>query len=157
MPVKKLMELLDKKNVKYINISHSTAYTAQEVAAQSHVSGKEFAKSVLFKLNGKLIMVVLPASYHVNLQMLKKEIGTEKIRLAYEQEFIDKFPDCEPGAMPPFGNLYGLKIYVDKSLSENEEIAFNACSHKEIIRMSYNKWENLVKPKVLHFASPTKT
>ena len=157
MPVKKLMELLDKKNVKYVNISHSTAYTAQEVAAQSHVSGKEFAKSVLLKQNGKLVMVVLPASYHVNLEMLKKEIGTEKLRLAYEQEFIDKFPDCEPGAMPPFGNLYGLQIYADKSLSENEEIAFNACSHKEIIRMSYEEWTKLVNPKILEFATPTKT
>lgn len=157
MPVKKLMEILDNNKVKYIKISHSTAYTAQEAAAQSHVSGKEFAKAVLFKQNGKLIMAVLPASYHVNMDKLKIETGSMELRLAYEQEFIDKFPDCEPGAMPPFGNLYGLSIYADKSLSENDDIAFNACNHKEIIRMSYKDWEKLVQPKIMQFAIPNKT
>lgn len=157
MPIQRLTELLDKNNIKYITIRHSQAYTAQEIAAQTHISGNEFAKSVLFKHNGKLTMAVLPASHHVNLDRLKNEIGNFEIRLAYEQEFIDIFSDCEPGAMPPFGNLYGLDMYADKSLSKNEELAFNACNHKEVIRMSYKKWLDLVKPILIDFASPTRT
>src|SRR3970282_2977608 len=135
MPSKKLKEFLDQKKIKYIAITHSSAFTAQEIAATAHIPGKELAKSVIVKADGKMVMTVLPASYKVNFDQLKKVIGAKEIRLAYEQEFIDKFPDCEVGAMPPFGNLYGMDVYVAESLSEDEEIAFNACSHTELIKM----------------------
>ncbi len=152
MPIQKLKEFLDNNKIKYITFKHSSAYTAQEVAALTHIPGKELAKSVLIKIEGKMAMTVLPASDKVDFDLLKTVMNSDNVRLAYEQEFMDKFQDCEVGAMPPFGNLYGLEVYVSKSLTENEEIAFNACSHSEIIKMSYKDFERLVKPKILDFS-----
>lgn len=152
MPIRKLKEFLDSNKIKYVTISHSSAFTAQEIAASAHIPGKKLAKTVLIKIDGKMAMAVLPASDKVDFDLLQETIGNENIRLAYEQEFTDKFPDCEIGAMPPFGNLYGMDIYVAKSLTEDEEIAFNACSHSELIKMSYKDFEKLVNPKILDFS-----
>lgn len=156
MPLTKIKEFLDKHNIKYAIIKHSSAYTAQEIAASAHISGKELAKTVMIKFDGKMAMTVLPASYKINFDDLKEVLGVEKVRLAYEQEFKDKFPDCEVGAMPPFGNLYGMEVYVAESLADDEEIAFNACSHTELIRMKYKNFEELVKPKRLKFSELSK-
>jgi len=153
MPINTLKEHLDSHNVEYITISHSKAYTAQAVAASTHIPGKELAKSVIIKMDGKMAMVVLPASYRVDLKQLKISSGTDKVEISQEHEFRNKFPDCEVGAMPPFGNLYGMDVYVAKSLTENEEIAFNACSHTELIKMKYKDFDNLVKPKMLIFSA----
>ncbi len=152
MPLKKLKEYLNSNNIKFVTITHSSAFTAQEIAAQAHIPGKVLAKTVLIKINGKMAMAVLPASDKVDFDLLKQAIGNENIRLAYEQEFMDKFPDCEVGAMPPFGNLYGMDVYVAKDLTSDEEIAFNACSHSELVKMSYKDFERLVKPVVLDFS-----
>lgn len=152
MPSKKLKEFLDQNNIKYVTIRHSLAYTSQEIAASAHIKGKNLAKTVLIKINGKMAMAVLPATHKVDFDLLKKSLGHESIRLANEQEFLDKFPECEAGAMPPFGNLYGLEVYVDEALSEDEEIAFNAGTHVELIQMSYQDFERLVKPKNLRFS-----
>jgi Ala-tRNA(Pro) deacylase len=151
-----LKNFLDENKVKYITINHSSAFTSQEIAATAHIPGKELAKSVIIKIDGKMAMAVLPASFKVSFNQLKKVLGADEVRLAYEQEFMDKFHDCEVGAMPPFGNLYGLDVYVAESLSEDEEIAFNACSHTELIRMNLKDFMNLVKPKVLNFSAQTK-
>ena len=152
MPIKKLKEFLDENKVKYITISHSPAYTAQEIAARVHIKGKEIAKTVLVKIDGKLAMAVLPGSFKINFENLKRVIGSDNVRLADEHEFKDKFPDCEVGAMPPFGNLYGVDVFVANSLAEDEEIAFNACSHSRLIKMAYSDFEKLVKPVRLEFA-----
>lgn len=156
MALKRLKEFLDENNVRYITISHSPAYTAQEMAAKAHLPGKEIAKTVLVKIEGKLAMAVLPGSFKINFEELKKVIGSENVRLADEHEFIDKFPDCEVGAMPPFGNLYGIEVFVARSLAEDEEIAFNACSHSQLIKMAYTDYEKLVKPIRLDFAFQSK-
>ena len=156
MPLTKIRKFLDKHNIKYTIIKHSSAFTAQEIAASAHISGKELAKTVMIKFDGKMAMAVLPASYKISFDDLKEVLGVEKVRLAYEQEFMDKFPDCEVGAMPPFGNLYGLEVYVAESLADDEEIAFNACSHTELIRMKYKNFEELVKPKRLKFSELSK-
>ncbi|MGK9475641.1 aminoacyl-tRNA deacylase [Melioribacter sp. OK-6-Me] len=156
MPSKKLKEFLDNNNIKYVTIKHSLAFTAQEIAASAHIKGKKLAKSVLVKINGKMVMVVLPASYKVNFEQLRTAFGNENVRLANEQEFMDKFPECEVGAMPPFGNLYGLEVYVDQSLAEDEEIAFNAGTHTELIQMSYSDFERLVQPKKMKFSFQSK-
>lgn len=156
MAVNKLKEFLDEHKVKYITISHSPAYTAQEMAAKAHVPGKEIAKTVLVKVDGKLIMAVLPGSFKINFESLKQVLGSDNVRLADEHEFIDKFPDCEVGAMPPFGNIYGVDVFVANSLAEDEEIAFNACSHSQLIKMSYSDYEKLVKPVRLDFAFQSK-
>jgi Ala-tRNA(Pro) deacylase len=156
MPSKKLKAFLDENKIKYISIQHSSAYTAQEIAAVAHIPGKDLAKTVIIKIDGKMAMAVLPASYKVSFENLKEALGVKEVRLAYEQEFIDKFPDCDVGAMPPFGNLYGMEVYVAQSLAENEEIAFNACNHTELIKMSFADFERLVKPKRIKFSVPTK-
>lgn len=155
MPVKKLKAFLDEAGIKYVTISHSMAFTSQDVAASAHVSGKEFAKTVMIKIDGAMEMAVLPASYHIDFETLRRIFGTKSVTLASETEFKDRFPDCEVGAMPPFGNLYGMEVYVADSLTQNNEIAFNAGSHTEIIRLSYADYNRLVKPRVLGFSWKT--
>ena len=152
MPVKKLKEYLDRHQVKYVTISHPTVYTTQEIAASAHIPGKELAKTVMVKIDGKTAMAVLPASYRVDFDLLKKAAGASSVKLAGEEEFKNMFPDCEIGAMPPFGNLYGMDVFVAASLAEDAEIAFNAGSHSELIRLSYKDFERLVKPKLAKFS-----
>jgi len=153
MPVKKLKEFLDSNHVRYVSISHSAAYTAQEIAASAHVPGKELAKTVMVKIDGKMAMAVLPASFKVDLEHLKEALGATAIELASEREFRDLFPGCETGGMPPFGNLYDLDVYVSGKLAEDQEIAFNAGSHTELLKLAYADFERLVRPKVVHFAA----
>ncbi len=153
MPARRLKELLDKEKVKYVCIGHSPAYTAQEVAASAHIPGWEVAKVVMVKVDGAMAMAVLPANRKVVPQDLREMLGAERVELATEAEFRDKFPDCEIGAMPPFGNLYGMAVYVAPGLAADEEIAFNAGTHTEVIKMPYRDFERLVKPKVLSFST----
>jgi len=153
MPLASLSEYLDKHSVKYIVISHSPAYTAQGIAALSHIPGKELAKTVVVKLDGQLTMAVLPASFRVDVGLLKKATNAKHVELASETEFRDRFPECETGAMPPFGNLYGIDVIADESLAKDKEIAFNACSHRELIRLAWDDFERLAKPKVTRFAA----
>jgi Ala-tRNA(Pro) deacylase len=155
MPVKKLKAFLDENNIRYVTILHSNAFTAQEIAATAHISGKNFAKTVIIKINGKMAMAVLPASYHIDFKMLKEIFKTSSVSLATEAEFKNLFPDCETGAMPPFGNLYDMEVYVAQSLADDEEIAFNAGTHTEMIKMRYHDFVWLVEPKVLKFSWKT--
>ena len=150
---RKLKDYLNSQGIKYVTITHSQAYTANEIAEVAHIPGKELAKTVMVKIDGKMTMAVLPASYKVNFDLLKEASGASKVELANEKEFEDKFPGCEIGAMPPFGNIYEMDVFVDKSLSEDEEIAFNAGSHTELIRLSYKDFNRLVKPVVIKFSS----
>lgn len=149
MPSKSLKDFLDNHHVRYMSISHSPTYTAQEIAAAAHISGKQVAKTVIVKVGTQLAMVVLPATEHVNFSELRDLTGAKEVDLARESDFKGKFPECEVGAMPPFGNLYGLPVYVSSDLVAQEQIAFNAGSHSELIKMSYQDFERLVKPKVI--------
>ena len=153
MPAKKLKEFLDAHQVKYVTIRHSEAYTAQEIAALAHIRGKELAKTVMVKVDGKMAMAVLPASNRVDMSLLNAAAGAKSIGLATESEFKSLFPDCEIGAMPPFGNLYGMSVFADASLTKDDEIAFNAGSHIELIRMAYKDFERLVQPAVAEFSA----
>jgi len=153
MPLRKLKEFLDSHSIKYVTIAHSQAFTAQEIAATAHIPGRELAKTVMVKIDRKMAMAVVPASYRVDFDLLKQAAGANRVGLASEQEFKDLFPECEVGAMPPFGNLYGMEVFVAESLAENEEIAFNAGSHTELIRMAYKDFETHVKPKVAKISS----
>jgi len=147
MPAGKLKEYLDSQGVKYITISHSKAYTAMEVAESAHVKGKEMAKSVILKVDGKLAMAVLPATQKVHVERVRKGAGAGSVEIAGEQDFRSDFPGCEVGAMPPFGNLYGMDVFVDPHLSEDDEIAFNAGTHTELMWLRYRDFERLAKPK----------
>jgi Ala-tRNA(Pro) deacylase len=152
MPINRLKEFLNSQHVKYVAIKHSPAYTAQEIAAMAHVRGKELAKTVVVKLDNEMAMAVLPASLKVNIERLQEASGAGQVDLASEKEFKDRFPDCEIGGMPPFGNLYGMEVYASHRLAEDTEIAFNAGSHTELIRMAYKDFERLVKPKVVNIS-----
>ena len=149
MPVGKLKDYLDAKGVKYITIGHSKAFTAMEVAASAHVQGREMAKTVIVKLDGKLAMAVLPATQKVDIERLRQGAKAELAEIASEHDFRADFPGCELGAMPPFGNLYGMEVFVDPQLTEDEEIAFNAGSHTEVMRLPYKDFRGLVQPKVV--------
>lgn len=151
MPATKLKNFLDSHKIKYATLSHTPAYTAGEIAAEAHISGKELAKTVMVKIDGKLAMAVLPANQTVDFELLKKAAGAKQVELAKEWEFRDQFPDCEVGAMPPFGNLYDMDVYVEEALSWDEVIGFNAGTHAEIVKLAYKDFEKLVHPKVVHF------
>lgn len=153
MPVKKLKQFLDTQKIKYVTISHSIAYTAQEVAASAHIHGKELAKTVIVIIDDEMTMAVLPANFKLDLVLLKKVSGAKKVKLAQEKEFQDRFPGCALGAMPPFGNLYDMAVYADESLAEDEKISFNAGSHTELIQLAYRDFITLVKPKIVRFAA----
>lgn len=155
MPVKKLKAYLDEAKVRYLTISHSSAFTSQEVAASAHVLGREFAKTVMIKIDGEMAMAILPASYQIDFDSLREIFRTKNVTLATEPEFRDRFPDCELGAMPPFGNLYGMSVFVAESLTQNKEIAFNAGSHTELIRLSYADYKRLVNPQIFKFSWKT--
>ncbi|HSM86261.1 MAG TPA: YbaK/EbsC family protein [Candidatus Limnocylindrales bacterium] len=152
MPLDKLREFLDGQRLKYVIISHSPAYTAAGIAALTHIPGKELAKTVIVKIDGTLAMAVVSASQHVDLALLKAATFAKTVELAAEDEFKESFPGCEPGAMPPFGNLYGMPVFADESLSRDKEIAFNAGSHRELVRIAWADFERLVKPRVIHLA-----
>jgi len=148
MSLSRLREFLDSRNTEYFILSHSLAYTAQGIAALAHIPGQELAKTVIVKLDNQLAMAVVPASRHVNLSLLRAAAGATTAALASEWEFKDRFPDCEVGSMPPFGNLYGMKVFADESLAHDKEIAFNAGSHRELVRMSWEDYVVLAEPKI---------
>ena len=153
MPVKKLKEFLDQEKIKYVSIVHSPAYTAQEVAASAHITGRELAKTVIVQLDGQMAMAVLPANRKIILQDLREVTGSDQVKFVAEEDFKKKFPDCETGAMPPFGNLYGMEVFAAAALANNQEIAFNAGSHTEVIKLAYKDFERLVQPKVMSFTT----
>lgn len=155
MPVQRLKDFLDKNNIKYVVISHSRAFTAAAIGAITHIPGKEIAKTVMIRIDGKLAMVVVPGSRSVDLNALKAAVPAQTATIVPEPEFSDSFPDCEVGAMPPVGVLYNLPVYVDEMLTHDEEIAFNAGSHRELVRMSYKDFDRLVKPTVLKIIRKT--
>ena len=153
MPIcKRLSEFLDENRVKYMVIAHSRAYTAQEIAASVSVPGKDMVKSVIVKADGEFIMVALPADYNVNFNLLKSALSKKDVTLATEDEFKALFPDCEVGAMPPFGNLYNVPVYISQTLDEGKEIVFNGGTHTEAVRMSMQDYKQLVNPQIVKFS-----
>lgn len=152
MLAKSLKNYLDERNVKYITITHSPAYTAQEVAHSAHIPGNGLAKTVMVITDGALAMAVLPANRRVQVQVLREVTACDDVRLAHEGEFKKVFPDCETGAMPPFGNLYDMPVYISSELAAEPEIIFNAGSHTELIRMAWRDYQSLVQPHVAEFA-----
>lgn len=146
-----LRKFLDENQIKYLIVEHSPAYAALDVASSAHIAEWELAKAVMVKLDGKMAMAVLPATEKVDLAALAEAAETKRATTVPEQEFQGLFADCQPGAMPPFGNLYNLPVYVDKSLATNDLIAFNAGTHHTLIRMHYADFERLVRPRVVEF------
>ncbi len=142
----RLKNYLDSNGVKYITIVHSTAFTSQEVAASVHIKGKEFAKCVIVKSDGKFFMLVVPSDHRVNFEKVKSVLNVGNLTLASESEFRELFPDCETGAMPPFGNLYDVPVYVDERFKANDEISFNGGTHNDVVKMKMADYVRLVDP-----------
>jgi len=143
----RLQHFLHDQHIPFETIHHARALTAQETAASAHIQGHRLAKTVMVTIDGLLAMVVVPASQRVHFGLLRKATGAHEAELATEAEFSDRFPDCEVGAMPPFGNLYDMDVYIDDTLTASGEIAFNAGTHTDLLRMQYREFERLVKPK----------
>ena len=153
MPVKKMKKFLDEHGIKYVTFQHSPAYTAQEIAQSAHIPGKNLAKIVMLRVDDRLAMAVVPASHQVNLESLKDAANANMVELSNEQEFKGMFPDCETGAMPPFGNLYNMNVFVSEALAKDEAIAFNAGTHTELVGLAYQDFERLVQPKLGNFSA----
>jgi Ala-tRNA(Pro) deacylase len=155
MSLSRLRDFLDSYSIQYVQVSHSLAYTAQGVAALAHIPGKELAKTVIVDVDGILAMAVVPASRQVDLDRLRNAAAARSVEIALEAAFRHCFPDCETGAMPPFGNLYGMTVYADEELARDREIAFNAGTHRDLVRMSWADYETLVRPKIIKLATGT--
>ncbi|HHE08046.1 MAG TPA: YbaK/EbsC family protein [Chlorobaculum parvum] len=146
MPIRTLREFLDNHHIKYFVFSHSPAYTAQDIAESAHVPGKEMVKTVMVSIGDEMAMALLPASRKLDFDKLRALCGVEEVALVEETEFGDLFPESEIGAMPPFGNLYGMKVYADEELDDDFDIAFNAGAHTELLRMAWSDYKRLVNP-----------
>lgn len=151
MPKERLTAYFRENGVGYESLTFREVYTAQEVAAALHLPGWHLAKVVIVKADDRLVMLALPAPARVDFAALKNVLGVKEARLAKEAEFKDLFPDCEIGGMPPFGNLYDVPVYVDRSLTEAGEIAFLAGSHHEAMKIAYADFERLAQPTVAEF------
>lgn len=151
MPATKLKEFLNRRGIRYESIEHSPAFTAPETAASVHVTGRDFAKTVMIWIEGELAMIVLPANRKIVLSDLRDMLDCPDVHLATEAEFQNHFPDCEIGAMPPFGNLYGVPAYVSQELASQRQVAFNAGTHHEVIKMSFDDFVASAEPIVLDF------
>lgn len=150
MPIlNKLKAMLDEAKISYEVYTHPLAYTAQKIAEKQHVSGKELAKVVMLEVDNQLVMGVVPGNLKVHVNAARANLHPSTLRLATEDEFTSRFPECEIGAMPPFGNLFGLKVVVDPALEKDEYIYFNAGNHAQTVRMKYKDFAALVKPQVL--------
>jgi Ala-tRNA(Pro) deacylase len=153
MPVlAKLREFLDQHGVGYTHHAHPLAYTAREVAQAEHVPTHEVVKTLVYLGDDGYGMAVLCADCMADLHELRTALGMSRLRLATETEMAELFPDCELGAMPPFGNLFSLPVYVDSRVAGEETITFNAGTHRDVIHMRFRDYEELVKPTLLHFA-----
>ncbi|WP_116474776.1 aminoacyl-tRNA deacylase [Zobellella maritima] len=147
MPAKRLQQYLDQQGVKYRVISHSPAFTAQEVAEAAHIPGKVMAKVVIMTLDGQMTMVVLPAPKIIHPDRLARSLSAQEATFIHESNFREKFPDCEVGALPPFGNLYEMPVYIDSELAQQEEIVFSAGSYRELFSLTMKDYLRLVEPK----------
>jgi len=152
MPEKKrIISFLKENAVKFTLSKHPKAYTAQRAAANAHIPGKNFVKTIVVKIDGKMALAVLPANDRIGFHEFARQLHARKVGLASEDEFRNHFPDSETGGMPPFGNLYNMETYISSDLVDIDEIAFNACNHIDTITMKFEDYNQLVSPVVVHF------
>jgi Ala-tRNA(Pro) deacylase len=148
----RVRDFLDSENVSYEELRHQPAFTGQEVAHTLHLSGKRCAKTVVLEGDGRLAMAVLPASNRLNLQDIQVAMEVARLEMLAESVLCKLFPDCEPGAIPPLGRLYGMEVWVDRAISDSEHIVFCAGTHEDCIRMKYSDFAKLAKPRVSRFS-----
>ena len=151
MPIRSLNHFLHDNHIRYRCFTHKPTYTAQETAESLHVSGHELVKTVLLKVDSRMVMAVMPACERVDFAKLKEQTGAKYVELASEQDIADLAPLCDRGSLPPVGNLFGMEVFVSNTLADDEVICFSAGSHTEDICMSYDDWEELVQPRRMLF------
>lgn len=147
MPAKRVKEYLDTNGIEYESVFHRVTYTSQETAEQTHIKGNELAKAVVFEADGKYVLVAAPASRRIDVEKVRSFLGTNKVELADEATFGQLFPGCELGAMPPLGHLFGMRMLADRKLKDDPEIAFNAGTHTEVLKIRFRDFEQLEEPK----------
>jgi len=148
----RILDYLDSQNVPFEMLHHSQAFTAQEVAHSLHVSGKKCVKAVVARGDNKPVLVVMPASHRLNFQELKTALKAKQLEMLVESELVELFPDCDLGAVPPFGNLYGIAVWVDREVANAEKVLFCAGTHEDCIRMRYSDFAKLTLPYLGHFS-----
>lgn len=148
----RLKTFLDDERVLYHDIPHDVQYTSQETAADTHTPGRKFVKTVVVQIEGRYVLVVLPAHHRLDLEKFRLALGVTEVRLASEEDMRRLFPDAEVGAEPPFGNLYGLRVFASNDLAEDDWVTFNAGTHRDAIRMRYPDFVRLVHPSVLRIS-----
>lgn len=153
MPVRPVADFLDQNQISYHCYNHPPAATAQEIAQKAHIPGHQLAKTVILKADGRFVMAVLPADEKVDLEKLRRAINADSLEMAHESEFTGLFPWCEPGGEPPLGVLYGMDVYMEQDLVDEDVIAFNAGTHTEVMKMDTAIYRDLVKPQVCKFAT----
>lgn len=151
-PHTRVQTLLEERGIRYERIHHARDYTAQETAAHTHTRGREFAKAVVVRVGDEYAMAVLPSHHAVDPERLSSALGGKPVTLATEAEITKLLPDCEVGAIPPFGNLYDLPVYVSSTLTEDETITCVAGTHEDALRLAYRDWQALVRPQVIDFS-----
>ena len=149
MPARKLIQFLEDNQTPYTTIHHSPTHTATDAAHSAHLKAAQLAKTVVLNADNRLLMMVLPANLRVDLPSLKSAVGAAKLELPSEQEFTALFPSCEPGALPPFGNLYGMDVYCAEQLADEDQLIFSAGSHSELILMKFHDYRRLVNPTLI--------
>lgn len=149
MATQRLEQFLKAHNVRFNTVAHDHAITTLDAARRAHLPSHDVAKTVVVKLDGRLAMAVIPANEWISLEALRQAAGARSASLAGEHEFRDRFPECEVGAMPPFGNLYGMDVYAADTLSHEHDIAFHAGNHDEMVRMGWSDYERLVHPRIM--------
>jgi Ala-tRNA(Pro) deacylase len=154
MPVLDLKQYLDSEHVGYRAIPHVRTFTARQTAGAAHLPNKDVAKTVLVLLDGRPALAVLPATKHIDLNRLCEVANAETASMAREKDLAVLFTDCELGAMPPLGNLYNLPVFVDESLADDEEVAFNAGTHTELIQIPFEEFVRVVHPVTGKFGLP---
>ncbi|MGO5000532.1 aminoacyl-tRNA deacylase [Oceanisphaera sp. W20_SRM_FM3] len=147
MPAQRLQQYLDQQGVKYRVITHSPAFTAQDVAEVAHIPGSVMAKVVIVTLDGQMTMIVVPAPKMIHTDTLAQALSAQKVTLVHEHDFREKFSDCQVGALPPFGNLYDMPVYLDTELAHQKEIVFSAGSYRELFSLPMKDYLRLVQPK----------
>lgn len=148
----RIRDFLDSQDVTYEQLSHPIAFTGQDVAHTLHLSGKKCAKTVVLNGDGKLVMAVIPAASRINLQDLRATMEVRHLEMLPESELIKLLPDCEPGAIPPLGPLYGMEVWVDRTISDSEQIVFCAGTHEDSVRMKYSDFAKLIRPRSSRFS-----
>jgi Ala-tRNA(Pro) deacylase len=148
----RIRDFLDSENFPYEELHHSLAYTGQEVAHTLHLSGKKCAKTVVLEGDGRPVMAVIPASNRLNLQDLRAAMEVGRLEMLPESKLVEMFPDCERGAIPPLGRLYGMEVWVDRNVSDSEHIVFCAGTHQDCVRMKYSDFAKLTRPRLSRFS-----